>query len=110
MNRLLAPCLALSLTACPGASTTADSTAVTTVMAAYTLAATGVASYAGAPGANPAVVRTVRACEMSAWLLVRPVAAALLAKTSPTTAAVAAASGAVSQLQSCMANAGVPAA
>lgn len=81
--------------------------AVTGLMASYTLAATGVASYAEQPGSDPAKVKAVRACEAAAWTEVKPVSDALVAKQSPTDAAVSSAMSAVSALNVCLTSFGV---
>lgn len=105
MKRVL-PLVALGLLAGCG-SQQQQSQEVTALMAGYTLAATGVASYANAPGSDPAKVKAVRACEDAAWKEVKPVSDALLAKQPPTDAAMANANAALNALNSCLTSFGV---
>lgn len=76
--------------------------AATGLMASYTLAATGVASYAAQPGSDPRKVKALRACEDATWAEVKPVSDALIAKQSPTDAALANATDGVAKLNTCL--------
>ena len=102
---LVAMLAAAALAGCAGQNAAQQTAAG--IMGSYTVAATGIASYAASPGADPAKVTMLRQCDAAAWTAVQPVAVALQKGTVPTVSANSAATAALGALDGCLTANGV---